>query len=77
MYPLDFAYIVNPPEIPRVAFGSGMERETLPLKGPCLTSFMRQHQGDVFLSPGPVARVDERDHMEIKVRNRILMNFCK
>ena len=28
---------------------------------------MRKHQGDVFLSPGPQARTDERDHLEIKV----------
>ncbi|XP_065370437.1 uncharacterized protein LOC135962439 [Calliphora vicina] len=66
-----FNYVVKPPQIPRVAFGSGMERETLPLQGPCLTSFMRQHQGDVFLSPGPMARVDERDHMEIKYPSKL------
>lgn len=50
-----------------MAFGSSLERETLPLKGPCLSSFMRKHQGDVFLSPGPMARVDERDPLDIKV----------
>lgn len=62
-----FAYVVNPPEIPRVAFGSSLDRVTLPLKGPCLTSFMRKHQGDAFMSPGPTARVDEKDYLEIKV----------
>lgn len=31
---------------------------------------MRQIQGDLFLSPGPTARVDERDHMEIKVNKK-------
>ncbi|XP_075167050.1 uncharacterized protein LOC142239170 [Haematobia irritans] len=61
-----FVYVVNPPELPRVAFGSSLERVTLPLSGPCLTSFMRQHQGDVFLTPGPAARVDEKDHLDIK-----------
>ncbi|XP_058984876.1 uncharacterized protein LOC131805580 isoform X1 [Musca domestica] len=61
-----FVYVVNPPEIPKVAFGSSLERVTLPLRGPCLTSFMRQHQGDVFLSPGPATRVDERNLLEIK-----------
>lgn len=62
-----FAYVVNPPEIPRVAFGSSLDRVTLPLKGPCLTSFMRKHQGDAFMSPGPTARVDEKDYLQIKV----------
>ncbi|KAM7342814.1 uncharacterized protein ACRADG_010096 isoform 2-T2 [Cochliomyia hominivorax] len=66
-----FNYVVNPPEIPRVAFGSSLEREILPLKGPCLNSFMRQHQGDVFLSPGPAARVDERDFLEIKYPSKL------
>uniref|UniRef100_A0A1I8Q4T5 Uncharacterized protein n=1 Tax=Stomoxys calcitrans TaxID=35570 RepID=A0A1I8Q4T5_STOCA len=61
-----FVYVVNPAELPRVAFGSSMDRVTLPLKGPCLTSFMRQHQGDVFLSPSPTKYVDEKNHMQLK-----------
>ncbi|XP_053965444.1 uncharacterized protein LOC128867890 isoform X2 [Anastrepha ludens] len=48
-----FVYVVNPPEIPRVAFGSGMERVTLAMSGPSLTPFMRKMQGEVRDFPGP------------------------
>ncbi|XP_036334616.1 uncharacterized protein LOC118745201 [Rhagoletis pomonella] len=48
-----FTYVVNPPEIPRVAFGSGMERITLPISGSGLSPFMRKIQGEVRDFPGP------------------------
>uniref|UniRef100_A0A1A9UMZ3 Uncharacterized protein n=1 Tax=Glossina austeni TaxID=7395 RepID=A0A1A9UMZ3_GLOAU len=53
----DFQYVVNPPTIQKIAFGSTLPRLVLPLSGPCLSSFMRAHQGDGPLSPGPAAHV--------------------
>ncbi|XP_067633606.1 uncharacterized protein [Eurosta solidaginis] len=50
---ISFIYVVNPPEIPRIAFGSGLERVTLPMSGPSLTPFMRKIQGEVREFPGP------------------------
>lgn len=66
---IDFKYVINPPKIPKVVFGSGLERVTLPLSGPCMSSFMRKTIGNADRSPGPAACVDEKDYMIKKVRN--------
>ncbi|XP_037894509.1 uncharacterized protein LOC119640495 [Glossina fuscipes] len=51
----DFQYVVNPPTMQKIAFGTTLPRLVLPRSGPCLSSFMRAHQGDDPLSPGPAA----------------------
>ncbi|KAI9578494.1 hypothetical protein GQX74_009068 [Glossina fuscipes] len=48
-------YVVNPPTMQKIAFGTTLPRLVLPRSGPCLSSFMRAHQGDDPLSPGPAA----------------------
>uniref|UniRef100_A0A1B0GB11 Uncharacterized protein n=1 Tax=Glossina morsitans morsitans TaxID=37546 RepID=A0A1B0GB11_GLOMM len=53
----DFQYVVNPPPTQKIAFGTTLPRLVLPLSGPCLSSFMRAHQGNGPLSPGPAAYV--------------------
>lgn len=59
--------MVNPPEIPRVAFGSCMERITLPISGPGLSSFMRKIQGEVRDFPGPFEYVHTKEALDKKV----------
>ncbi|XP_029406226.2 uncharacterized protein LOC105226654 isoform X1 [Bactrocera dorsalis] len=61
-----FIYVVNPPEIPRVAFGSCMERITLPISGPGLSSFMRKIQGEVRDFPGPFEYVHSKEALDKK-----------
>lgn len=65
--------MINPPETPKVAFGSGLERVTLPLSGPCMSSFMRKMMGNVDRSPGPAACVDERDYLIKQVQISIVL----
>lgn len=69
----EFQYVINPPKIPKVAFGSGLERITLPLSGPCMSSFMRKMMGNVDRSPGPTACVDETDYMIKQVQILFLL----
>lgn len=38
---------------------------------------MRKHQGDAFMSPGPTARVDEKDYLEIKVNQGNLFQILE
>lgn len=65
--------MVNPPEIPRVAFGSGMERITLPMSGPGLSSFMRKIQGEVRDFPGPFEYVRTKVALEKNVSSKKLL----
>uniref|UniRef100_A0A1A9ZD62 Uncharacterized protein n=1 Tax=Glossina pallidipes TaxID=7398 RepID=A0A1A9ZD62_GLOPL len=48
-------YVVNPPPKQKIAFGTTLPRLVLPVSGPCLSSFVRAHQGNGSLSPGPAA----------------------
>ncbi|XP_037958428.1 uncharacterized protein LOC119687939 [Teleopsis dalmanni] len=49
----DFEYIINRPPVGKVAFGTTMDREVLPVKGKFLTSFMRRNIGEVRNHPAP------------------------
>lgn len=49
-----FEYIVNPPIIPKVAFGSSLHREVMPLSGPSVTSYMRNHLPEARERPSPL-----------------------
>ncbi|KAJ2945472.1 hypothetical protein O0L34_g285 [Tuta absoluta] len=49
----DFEYFVVQQPPPRICFGSGLERDTLPLSGPNLSSFMRHFQGELHPNTGP------------------------
>ncbi|KRF98154.1 uncharacterized protein Dwil_GK15883 [Drosophila willistoni] len=48
-----FEYVVNPPEQPKVAFGTTMDREVMPTSGPFMDSYMRRNQPEERLGPGP------------------------
>ncbi|ALC41533.1 CG15125 [Drosophila busckii] len=49
-----FEYMVNPPELPKIAFGTSLHREVMPTSGPCMDSFMRSHQVEGREFPGPL-----------------------
>ncbi|XP_043072285.1 uncharacterized protein LOC6568849 isoform X2 [Drosophila grimshawi] len=49
-----FEYVVNPPILPKVAFGSTMDREVMPLNGSAVTSFMRCHLPEPRPHPSPL-----------------------
>ncbi|KAM8713750.1 hypothetical protein ACLKA7_013990 [Drosophila subpalustris] len=51
---LGFDYVVNPPVLPKVAFGTTMHREVMPTSGPCLDSFMRSQMPEGRPHPSPL-----------------------
>uniref|UniRef100_A0A1A9WFY2 Uncharacterized protein n=1 Tax=Glossina brevipalpis TaxID=37001 RepID=A0A1A9WFY2_9MUSC len=63
-----FRYVVNPPPIQKIAFGTTLPRSILPLSGPGVSSFMCAHQGDP-LSPGPAAYVIKANYRDYPSQN--------
>ena len=59
-YNVGFEYVVNRPIPPKVCFGSGLEKECLPTKGPAMSSFMRKISGEVRDYPGPFEYYSEK-----------------
>ncbi|XP_026321205.1 uncharacterized protein LOC113231214 [Hyposmocoma kahamanoa] len=57
----DFEYVVVQQEAPQICFGSTLEKETLPISGPNLSSFMRRIVGENSPNLGPGSHVDGRD----------------
>ncbi|KAH8418387.1 hypothetical protein KR222_006281 [Zaprionus bogoriensis] len=51
---LGFEYVVNPPVMPKVAFGTTMDREVMPISGPCMSSFMRSNSPEDREVPSPL-----------------------
>lgn len=49
-----FEYVLNPPVAAKVAFGTTMHRDVMPISGPCMTSFMRSFQPEVRPYPSPL-----------------------
>ncbi|XP_023162602.1 uncharacterized protein LOC111593804 [Drosophila hydei] len=49
-----FEYVLNPPVAAKVAFGTTMHRDVMPISGPCMTSFMRSFQPEVRPHPSPL-----------------------
>ncbi|XP_030567646.1 uncharacterized protein LOC115767482 isoform X1 [Drosophila novamexicana] len=49
-----FEYVVNPPVVPKVAFGTTMDREVMPVSGPFLNSFMRSNLPEGREQPSPI-----------------------
>lgn len=49
-----FEYVVNPPVLPKVAFGSTMHREVMPLKGPFMNGFMKKNLPEPREHPSPL-----------------------
>ncbi|XP_049876178.1 uncharacterized protein LOC126373870 [Pectinophora gossypiella] len=57
----DFEYFVTQKPPPRICFGTGMNREALPLCGPNLSPFMRRITRELWPELAPNTYVDERD----------------
>ncbi|XP_032586335.1 uncharacterized protein LOC6580667 isoform X1 [Drosophila mojavensis] len=51
---LGFEYVVNPPVAAKVAFGSTMHRDVMPISGPAMSSYMRSLQTELREFPGPL-----------------------
>lgn len=49
-----FEYVVNPPVAAKVAFGSTMHRDVMPISGPAMSSYMRSLQTELREFPGPL-----------------------
>ncbi|KAF9421306.1 hypothetical protein HW555_002778 [Spodoptera exigua] len=58
---LDFEYVVTKKPPPRICFGSAQERVALPLKGPCLSPFMRRMAIETREDVGPTTYEIKRD----------------
>ncbi|XP_041982372.1 uncharacterized protein LOC121735582 [Aricia agestis] len=58
---LDFEYVVTKKPPPRICFGTGLERETLPASGPNLSPFMKRTAPEVTPNLGPATYVNNRD----------------
>ncbi|XP_037907362.1 uncharacterized protein LOC119649329 [Hermetia illucens] len=50
----DFKYVLQRQAPGKICFGSGVERECLPIKGPAKTSLMRRFIPDNLVGPGPM-----------------------
>ncbi|GBP10636.1 hypothetical protein EVAR_76447_1 [Eumeta japonica] len=57
----DFQYVVKKKIPPRICFGSGLEREVMPLKGPQLSPFMRSQTPFYTPEVGPGTYETKRD----------------
>lgn len=57
----DFEYVVTKKAAPRICFGTGLEREVLPTKGPCMSPYMRRGIGEMRDNLGPGAYDSQRD----------------
>nr|XP_026495634.1 uncharacterized protein LOC113400323 [Vanessa tameamea] len=57
----DFEYVVTKKIPPRICFGTGLDREVLPIKGPLLSPFMRRNAPEVKPNLGPGSYDDKRD----------------
>ncbi|XP_011564658.3 uncharacterized protein LOC105394452 isoform X2 [Plutella xylostella] len=49
----DFQYVVTEQVPPRICFGTGLERATLPMSGPAVSPFMRRTLPEVVPNRGP------------------------
>ncbi|XP_059057771.1 uncharacterized protein LOC131851302 isoform X2 [Achroia grisella] len=58
---LDFEYVVTKKTPPRVCFGTGLDREVLPLKGANMSPFMRRNTGEARPNLGPGSYDEKRD----------------
>ncbi|OWR52634.1 hypothetical protein KGM_204661 [Danaus plexippus plexippus] len=57
----DFEYVVTKKKPPRICFGTGLDREVLPMKGPALSPFMRRMAHELRPNLGPGSYNDNRD----------------
>lgn len=57
----DFEYVVTKKKPPRICFGTGLDREVLPQKGPMLSPFMRRNAPEVKPNLGPGSYDNNRD----------------
>lgn len=74
----DFEYYVTQKPQPRICFGSAQERIALPLKGPCLSPFMRRMALETRENVGPSTYENKRDafsDVTNRVRYKTLMFF--
>ncbi|XP_052751135.1 uncharacterized protein LOC113513929 isoform X2 [Galleria mellonella] len=58
---LDFEYVVTKKPPPRICFGTGLSREVLPMKGPCMSPFMIRNAGETRPNLGPGSYDSKRD----------------
>ncbi|KAJ0174792.1 hypothetical protein K1T71_009900 [Dendrolimus kikuchii] len=58
---LDFEYVVIKKKPPRICFGTSLDREVLPTKGPALSPFMRRNAAEVRPNLGPGSHDTNRD----------------
>ncbi|CAH4030137.1 unnamed protein product [Pieris brassicae] len=58
---LDFEYVVTKKTQPRMCFGTTLNREVLPTKGPNLSPFMRRNAGEIRPNLGPGVYENDRD----------------
>lgn len=49
-----FNYVVNPPVLPKVAFGTTMHRKVMNLKGPFMNGFMKKNLPEPRTYPSPI-----------------------
>lgn len=73
-------YVVNPKPKDPIFFGSGIERETMPLKGKCLSPFMRRMALEIWenVSPNSYDLKNGALHdMEIKVKEAFFNSFTQ
>nr|XP_037875305.1 uncharacterized protein LOC101741006 isoform X3 [Bombyx mori] len=66
----DFEYVVTKKLPPRICFGTGLARDVLPIKGPCVSSFMKRNVAEVRPNLGPGSYDIKRDAF-YDVENRI------
>lgn len=57
----DFEYVVTKKTPPRICFGTGLDREVLPTKGPAMSPFMRRLAGETRPNLGPGRYDGDRD----------------
>lgn len=57
----DFEYVVTKKAVPRICFGSALDREVLPTSGPAMSPFMRRGAKEIRPNLGPGSYDDKRD----------------
>lgn len=67
---IDFEYVVTKKLPPRICFGTGLARDVLPIKGPCVSSFMKRNVAEVRPNLGPGSYDIKRDAF-YDVENRV------
>ncbi|KAM3965889.1 uncharacterized protein ACR2FA_000223, partial [Aphomia sociella] len=71
---LDFEYVVTKKAPPRICFGTGLQRDVLPIRGPCMSPFMRRNAAEIRPNLGPGSYDNNRDAF-YDVKHRIYSKY--